>query len=120
MKFTIDKLIAVIAVLILGLCPPMAVAKRVDAPVLENDFLQNSTFGAEKAGSIVFAQNDNSTPDDEAKTTSGSDTTESTPKSDPADDDKTKPSSTESKPLKPFVPSEKIPGEQAVDFPVDI
>jgi cell division protein FtsN len=26
----------------------------------------------------------------------------------------------ETKPLKPFVPSEKIPAEQAVDFPVDI
>ncbi len=27
---------------------------------------------------------------------------------------------TESKPLKPFVPSEEIPADQAVDFPVDI
>jgi hypothetical protein len=120
MKFTINKLIAVTAVLILGLCPTMAMGKRVDAPALKNDFSENPTFGAEKEGSIVFTQNDHSTPDDEAKTASGSDTTESKPESAPANDDKNKSSKAESKPLKPFVPSEKIPGEQAVDFPVDI
>jgi hypothetical protein len=120
MKFTINKLIAVTAVLILGLCPPLAMGKRVDAPALENNFSENPTFGAEKEGSIVFTQNDHSTPDDEAKTASGSDTTESKPESAPANDDKNKSSKAESKPLKPFVPSEKIPGEQAVDFPVDI
>ena len=115
------KLIMVMtSVLILGLCPPLAMGKRVDAPALENDFSENPTFGAEKVGSIVFAQNDNSTPDDETKTTSGSETSESKPESVPAEDEKNKSSKAESKPLKPFVPSEKIPGEQAVDFPVDI
>ena len=40
--------------------------------------------------------------------------------SEAAADDEKKSSEAESKPLEPFVPSEKIPGDQAVDFPVDI
>jgi hypothetical protein len=114
------KLIAALAAIIFISSAAMAMAKRVDAPALVNDFSKNLTFGAEKEGSIVFAQNDKSTSEDKEKTTSGSDTTESKPESEPADDDKNKSSKAESKPLKPFVPSEKIPGDQAVDFPVDI
>ena len=120
MKFTLNNLIAVMAVLILSLCPPMAVAKRVDAPAPVYHISENPIFSAEKERSIILAQNDNSTPDDKDKTTSGTDTTESKPESAPAEDEKNKSSKAESKPLKPFVPSEKIPGEQAVDFPVDI
>jgi hypothetical protein len=66
--------------------------------------------------STVLAQNDKTAIEDDEKSKSESETKESTA----ADGDEKKASKAESKPLKPFVPSEKIPGEQAVDFPVDI
>jgi len=114
------KLMAVMTVMILSLCSSMAVAKPVDAPGAVNHIPENMTFGAEKEGSIVLAQDDNSASENNEKPTSGIETTESKPESEPADDAKKEPSKAESEPLKPFVPSEKIPGEQAVDFPVDI
>ncbi len=114
------KFVAVMAVVILGLFSPMAMGKHVEIPSSENDYLEDPTFGAEKEGSIVLAQNDKSTSEDQGKAAPGSSTTESKPESEPADDAKKEPSTAESKPLQPFVPSEKIPGEQAVDFPVDI
>ena len=43
-----------------------------------------------------------------------------TGESDAAKDDDKKTPEAGSKPLKPFVPSEQIAGEQAVDFPADI
>ena len=114
------KFIAALAVLTILMYAPINLAKQVNAAVTSHQRSRGPTTGAEKQESIVFAQNDNSTPDDKAKTTSGTDTTESKPESAPAEDEKNKSSKAESKPLKPFVPSEKIPGEQAVDFPVDI
>ena len=41
-------------------------------------------------------------------------------KSDTKEKDSQNSNETGSKPLKPFVPSEEIPADQAVDFPVDI
>jgi len=114
------KHIIVMTVLIWGLFSPLALAKCFDAPALESEFSENLTFGAEKEGSIILAQDDKSTSEDNEEPTSGTEATESKPESEPADDAKKEPSKAESKPLKPFVPSEKIPGEQAVDFPVDI
>ena len=114
------KFIAALAVLTILMYAPINLAKQVNAAVTSHQRSRGLTIGAEKQESIVFAQNDNSTPDDKAKTTPGTDTTESKPESAPAEDEKNKSSKAESKPLKPFVPSEKIPGEQAVDFPVDI
>jgi hypothetical protein len=61
-----------------------------------------------------WAQNDTG---DSEKTESPKSNT-GTKESESAEDDKSE--NSKSKPLKPFVPSEKIPGEQAVDFPVDI
>jgi len=110
------KLIAAMAVLIFILCVPVASEMRAIG-------LDESSGPADVQGSnplmqesIVLAANDNNRPDDTEKATSGSETKGS----EPATDDKNKSSNAKSKPLKPFVPSEKIPAEQAVDFPVDI
>ena len=62
----------------------------------------------------LWAQND--TGENEKSENSKTDT--DTKKTEPTDEEKDKTS--KSKPLKPFIPSEKIPGEQEVDFPVDI
>ena len=114
------KLIAALAALIFILGAPMAMGKRVNAPTTDRQLSEYPTFGAVKRESIIFAQNDSSTSEDKEKTTYGSETNGSGPESESADDDKNKSSNVKSKPLKPFVPSEKIPGDQAVDFPVDI
>ena len=73
-----------------------------------------------KQNSIVLAANDNNRPDDTEKATSGSETKGSEIESKTTVEGKEKSSNTKPRPLKPFVPSEKIPGDQVVDFPVDI
>ncbi len=72
-----------------------------------------------KQNSIVLAANDNSKPDDTEKAASGPESKGSETESKPALRAGTNHRS-KARPLKPFVPSEKIPGDQAVDFPVDI
>ena len=113
------KLIAVMVVLTFILGAPMAMGKCVNAPTTDKELSECPTFGAVKRESIILAQNDNSTSEDKEKTTSGSETKGSEAESERVDEEK-KSSKEASKPLEPFVPSEKIPGEQAVDFPVDI
>ena len=69
---------------------------------------------------IRLADNKNSTPNSNQTSQPASDneTVQSVSESRPG---KSVPSTkAKSKPLKPFVPSEKIAAEQAVDFPVDI
>ena len=63
--------------------------------------------------SNLLAQNDKSDSTDRSQTDSEGESTSTT-------EDKKKADPKKSKSLKPFTPSEKIPGEQAVDFPVDI
>ncbi len=92
-----------------------ALGKGANFPAMDNGYPEGPPFGTPNQESIVLAQNDNTAPDDNEKSKSGTETDGSE-----AADDKKKASESESKPLKPFVPSEKIPGEQAVDFPVDI
>ncbi|MGB5746931.1 MAG: hypothetical protein WBM69_08115 [Desulfobacterales bacterium] len=120
MNVTISKLIAVTAASILLMSAPVASGMR--AMGLDESSGQADIQGSKplKQNSIVLAENDDNTSDDKEKTSSGSETKGSEPGSEPAADDKNKSSNATSKPLKPFVPSEKIPGEQAVDFPVDI
>jgi hypothetical protein len=120
MNLTIIKFIAVTALSIhLMSAPVVSEIRDIDirefsgAADIENSYIS-------KQNSIFMADNDNGTSEDKEKTTSGSETKGSEPESEPAADDKNKSSNAMSKPLEPFVPSEKIPGEQAVDFPVDI
>ena len=110
------KLIAALAMLIFIMDPAMAMGQQVDTSDPYNGFSNNSNIGAEKRVSIVLAQNDKAAVDEGEKSESEPQTSES----EAADDDKKKSSDTESKPLDPFVPSERIAGEQAVDFPADI
>lgn len=95
MKMDKIKTIAVAIVLVLGLGL---------VPVMDTGYIEQG----------LWAQND--TGENEASASSKSDT--ETKKTESTDDEKDK--AAKSKPLKPFIPSEKIPGEQAVDFPVDI
>jgi len=114
------KLIAAMAVLIFILCASMALGKRVNAPATDHGRPESPAFKTVKQEAIVLAANDNNRPDDTEKATSGSETKGSEIESKTTVEGKEKSSNTKPRPLKPFVPSEKIPGEQAVDFPVDI
>ena len=114
------QLTTAMTVLIFSLCSPPAMGKRLDAKATDTGFSENPTFAAVMQESIILAQNDNRTPEDKEKTTSDPETKGSETASEPAADNEEKSSNAESKPLKPFVPSEIIPGEQAVDFPADI
>ena len=116
MNLTISKFIAVTALSIhLMSAPVVSEIRDIDirefsgAAAIENSYIS-------KQNSIFMADNDNGTSEDKEKSTSGSETNGS----ESTDDDKKEASESTSKPLKPFAPSEKIPGEQAVDFPVDI
>jgi hypothetical protein len=120
MNFTISKIIAVMAASIFLMSVPVALGMRSIA-------LDESPGLADKQGSsplnqnsIVLAANDNNEPDDAEKAASGSGSKESETESKPTVESQEKSSKTKPRPLKPFVPSEKIPGDQAVDFPVDI
>jgi hypothetical protein len=105
-----------IAALIFILGAQMAMGKRVDGTAAYKGFSASLIFFTVNEESIVLAQNDKTASEDSEKSISGSETDES----EAAADDEKKSSEAESKILKPFVPSEKIPGDQAVDFPVDI
>ena len=120
MNFTISKYIAVTAASILLMSTPLASEMRaigLDDSSGQADVQSSNSL---KQNSIVLAANDKSDPDGNDKSKSVANGQEPKPESEPAADDKSKSSKAKSKPLKPFVPSEKIPGGQAVDFPVDI
>ena len=109
------KLIAALVGLIVGFCVSLAVAQHIQFPAAGISLPEDSAFSNLNSLSIVLAQNDNTAAEDDEKSKTESEPTES----ESAADEK-KASESESKPLAPFVPSEKIPGDQAVDFPVDI
>lgn len=94
--------------------------KYLNAAVTDIGHPGGPDFNVLNLESNVMAQNDNTAPDDSEKSDSGSENKGSESESKSTTDDKDNSVKTKSKPLKPFVPSEKIPGEQAVDFPVDI
>jgi len=110
------KLIAALVGLIVGFCASLALAQHIQFPAAGISLPEDSAFSNLNSLSIVLAQNDNTAAEDDEKSKSGTETDGS----ESADDDEKKASESESKPLAPFVPSEKIPGDQAVDFPVDI
>jgi len=70
--------------------------------------------------SIVVAENEPAASDSGSQTTT--DNKDQAPDSGAADKEKSgnNTNDTETKPLKPFKPSEEIAAEQAVDYPVDI
>jgi len=69
---------------------------------------------------IMLAENEENTTGDKAQTATGTKDLVSEPGSGPETDNKDPSAKSRAAPLKSFVPSEKIPAEQAVDFPVDI
>ena len=115
-KSCLKKLIPIIAALIFILGAQMAMGKRVDETAAYKGLSAGPNFFTVNEESMVLAQNDQTASEDKDKSISGSETDE--PEAEAEDEQKS--SDAESKPLKPFLPSEKIPGDQAVDFPVDI
>ena len=111
-----NKLIAVLLALIFIPCAAMAIERHLDSADLGTLFSDNPIFDAKEQSSSILAQNDKSAAPESEKAESEPVTGESEAT---AEDDK-KSSEAESTPPKPFVPSEQIAGEQAVDFPADI
>ena len=114
------KLITAIAAWIFLMGAPVALGMHPIAPSTDHRRTESLACGTVMQNSIVLAANDNNKPDDTEKATSGSESKGSETESKPTVEGKEKSSKTKPRPLKPFVPSEKIPGDQAVDFPVDI
>jgi hypothetical protein len=114
------KLIAVTAASIFLMGVPVALGMRSIALDESPGPADRQDSNPLKQNSIVLAANDNSKPDDTEKAASGSESKGSETESKPTVEGREKSSKTKPRPLKPFVPSEKIPGDQAVDFPVDI
>ncbi len=110
------RLIAVLAIWIACFCMSQALGKGANFPAVDNGHSEGSAFASLKPQSTVLAQNDKTAAEDNKKSKSESGTNGS----EAAADDEKKSSEDKPKPLEPFVPSEKIPGDQAVDFPVDI
>ena len=69
---------------------------------------------------LVFAQNEENKVSEKDKSDSSAERIESDSRTEPKARKNDLPSGSESKPLKRFVPSEKIEANQAVDFPYDI
>jgi len=120
MNFTISKYIAVTAASILLMSTPLASEMRAIGLYESSGQADMQGSNSLKQNSIVLAANDNSNPDDTEKATSGSTSKGSQTESKTTLEGQEKSSNAKPRPLKPFVPSEKIPGGQAVDFPVDI
>ena len=99
---------------------PMALAKHVIVKAAEPGHPESPAAATVIQEFRFLAQNTNAASDDNQRSNSGSANRGSELESESAAEEKDKSSKTKSKQLKPFVPSEKIPGEQAVDFPVDI
>jgi len=104
------------AALIFILGAQMAMGKRVDDPATYKGLSASPNFFTVNEETTVLVQNDKTASEDSDKSISGPETDES----EAAAEDEQKSSEDKAKPLEPFVPSEKIPGDQAVDFPVDI
>jgi hypothetical protein len=120
MNFIISKNMAVTAASILLISGPLFSEMRAFGLDEFSGLTEMLSMNPLKPNTIVLAVNENGNLDDQEKTTSGSESKSSDPESKSTTDDKKDATKEKSKPLKPFVPSEKIPGEQAVDFPVDI
>jgi hypothetical protein len=81
---------------------------------------QNGHSNLWQVQSMILAEDEGSTATDGAASASGTDSEASEPAAEQkpaADGQSARPGTV---PLQPFVPSEEIPAEQAVDFPVDI
>ncbi len=120
MKNTLSKRISALAVAIFIMSAPITPAMNAvvaDRNPARADILHLNTSKQEM---IVLAENEETPTEDKNHTASG--TQDQAPKPGTAlETDSSDPSAkSRAAPLKPFVPSEKIPAEQAVDFPVDI
>ena len=93
-----------------------AFGKGANFPAMDNGHSEGPAFGTLNLESKILVQNDKTASEDSDKSISGPETDES----EATAEDEQKSSEDKAKPLEPFVPSEKIPGDQAVDFPVDI
>ena len=111
-----DKLImtVIVSLLILGAwgVPGTRTVSAQQDPGQTTDLYANSA----KSPWIALNENTGNHRDGDKKANSDA----GSKKAAPAPDSSGRPGAGKPKPLKPFVPSEKIPADQAVDFPVDI
>ncbi len=70
--------------------------------------------------SLVLAENDQNTAEDQSQSADSQKDRLPASGADPKENGGRNSDAAATKPLKPFIPSEKIPADQAVDFPVDI
>ena len=70
--------------------------------------------------SMVLAENEGGTPADNEETKIDANSKGSEPESGSKTGSNDRSTKSKAAPLKTFIPSEKIPAEQAVDFPADI
>ena len=84
------------------------------------EFVHSTVQNTENTETIRLAENEGSSPNsnDESRAASENEVGKSASESGTGKSEQS--NKTKSKPLKPFVPSEEIAAEQAVDFPVDI
>jgi hypothetical protein len=84
------------------------------------EFMHSTAQNTENTETIRLAENEGSAPNgkDESRATSENEIGKSASESGSGKSEQSK--KAKSKPLEPFVPSEEIAAEQAVDFPVDI
>lgn len=117
------KRITAISVLVTVLWAPLTIGQRADTPDTGCDHSKSMVFDTIYIEPLFFAQSDKKAPEDldeKEKTGADSSTEKAELESAQTVDGSNKSTNTPPKPLKPFLPSEKIPAGQAVDFPVDI
>ncbi len=120
MKNTLSKSISALAAAIVILSAPITPAMNAVVTARNpgrTDILHQTTSTQE---TIVLAQNEETTTKDKNNTASGAQDQTPEPGTVPKADSNDPFTKSRAAPLRPFVPSEKIPAEQAVDFPVDI
>ena len=113
---SISALTAAIVILSAPITPGMNAVVAARNPG-RTDILHQNTSTQKR---IVLAQNEETTTEEKNNTASGGQDQTPEPGTAPETDSNDPSTKSRAAPLKPFVPSEKIPAEQAVDFPVDM
>jgi hypothetical protein len=114
------KIILVITLLTLAMSSPASPDRAPLVPGKTGARAENISPLSIKQDLIVIAENEQAVADSKSQA-AGEKSEEASGSGVEATENSVKNSNeAETKPLKPFVPSEKIAAEQAVDFPVDI
>jgi hypothetical protein len=114
------KIIFTITLMAFTLISSASPARRSIAPEKTAQRAENIGPLSIKQGLIVAAENEQAVAASKSQAAADKKDGASGPGPETAEKSSKNSGAAETKPLKPFVPSEKIPADQAVDFPVDI